>query len=150
MFFIISYIGKDIIGFITNPIKVLTLALITFIAWKIGNKLNKDLEDYEHKGDLLKVKTFHEITRLEKNGLFLYESVPGTAVNHFLETEDGVVFTVEGPEDAQITLGLAEDTEYDVIVGNADAGKMKTNLGGKLSLSVELAGFDQVKVEIKK
>ena len=49
MFFIISYIGKDIIGFITNPIKVLTLALITFIAWKIGNKLNKDLEDYEHK-----------------------------------------------------------------------------------------------------
>lgn len=108
------------------------------------------LEDYEHKGDLLKVKTFHEITRLEKNGLFLYESVPGTAVNHFLETEDGVVFTVEGPEDAQITLGLAEDTEYDVIVGNADAGKMKTNLGGKLSLSVELAGFDQVKVEIKK
>ena len=108
------------------------------------------LEDYEHKGDLLKVKTFHEITRLEKNGLFLYESVPGTAVNHFLETEDGVVFTVEGPEDAQITVGLAEDTEYDVIVGNADAGKMKTNLGGKLSLSVELAGFDQVKVEIKK
>ncbi|MGN0345761.1 MAG: endosialidase [Lachnospiraceae bacterium] len=108
------------------------------------------LEDYEHKGDLLKVKTFHEITRLEKNGLFLYESVPGTAVNHFVETEDGVVFTVEGPKDAQITLGLAEDTEYDVIVGNADAGKMKTNLGGKLSLSVELAGFDQVKVEIKK
>ena len=49
MFFIISYIGKDIIGFITNPIKVLTLALITFVAWKIGNKLNKDLEDYEHK-----------------------------------------------------------------------------------------------------
>ena len=49
MFFIISYIGKDIIGFITSPIKVLTLALITFIAWKIGNKLNKDLEDYEHK-----------------------------------------------------------------------------------------------------
>ena len=49
MFFIISYIGKDIIGFITSPIKVLTLALITFVAWKIGNKLNKDLEDYEHK-----------------------------------------------------------------------------------------------------
>ena len=49
MFFIISYIGKDIIGFITSPIKVLTLAVITFIAWKIGNKLNKDLENYEHK-----------------------------------------------------------------------------------------------------
>ena len=108
------------------------------------------LDDFEFQGDLYKVKTYKDITKLEKNGMFVYESVPGTAVNHFLETEDGVVFTVEGPEDAQITLGLAEDTEYDVIVGNADAGKMKTNLGGKLSLSVELAGFDQVKVEIKK
>ena len=49
MFFIVSYIGKDIIGFITNPIKVISLIVITFIAWKIGNKLNKDLDNYEHK-----------------------------------------------------------------------------------------------------
>ena len=31
------------------------------------------LEDFKHAGDLLKVKTFKEITRLEKNGSFLYE-----------------------------------------------------------------------------
>lgn len=108
------------------------------------------LEDFEHRGDLLKVKTFNEITRLEKNGLFLYESVPGTAVSHFTETESGITFEVEGPEDAQITVGLAEATEYDIIVAGAEAGKMKTNLGGKLSLSVELAGAGEVKVEIKK
>lgn len=108
------------------------------------------LEDFEHQGDLLKVKTFNEITRLEKNGLFLYESVPGTAVSHFTETESGITFEVEGPEDAQITVGLAEATEYSIIVAGADAGKMKTNLGGKLSLSVELAGAGDVKVEIKK
>ena len=31
------------------------------------------LEDFRHEGDLLKVKTYNEITKLEKNGLFLYE-----------------------------------------------------------------------------
>ena len=108
------------------------------------------LEDFKHAGDLLKVKTFKEITRLEKNGSFLYESVPGTAVSNFKETVEGISFTVEGPEDAMITVGLAEDSEYDVRVGDAEAGRMKTNLGGKLAMSVELAGAGAVKVEIKK
>ena len=108
------------------------------------------LEDYEHAGDMLKVKTFNEITRLEKNGMFLYESVPGTAVNNFTETESGISFTVEGPEDAQITVGLEEDKDYKVFVAGAEVGTMKTNLGGKLSISVELEGCGDVKVEIKK
>ena len=108
------------------------------------------VEDFEHAGDLLKVKTFNEITRLEKNGIFVYESVPGTAVNHFTETSDGMVFTVEGVDDAQITVGLAEDEEYKVVVGGEESGVMKTNLGGKLSISAELAGAGEVKIEIKK
>lgn len=108
------------------------------------------VEDFEHNGDLLKVKTFQEITRLEKNGLFLYESVPGTSVNNFVETAEGITFVVEGPEDAQITVGLAEDTEYQVKVKGESAGTMKTNLGGKLSISVELAGEGEVVVEITK
>ena len=29
---------------------------------------------------MYKVKTFKEITKLERNGMFVYESVPGTAV----------------------------------------------------------------------
>lgn len=36
-----------------------------------------------HDGDLYKVKTFKEITKLERNGMFVYESVPGTAVTDF-------------------------------------------------------------------
>ena len=60
----------------------------------------KKLEDFPHGKDSLKVKTFNEITRLEKNGAFVYESVPGTAVNSFEETSDGIRFVVEGPEDA--------------------------------------------------
>jgi len=107
-------------------------------------------EDFPHKGDLYKVKTYNEITKLEKNGIFVYESVPGTSVKNFRETEDGVAFEAEGKDDAQVTLGLADDTEYEVSVNGENAGKMKTNLGGKLSLSLELSGAGAVKVEVKK
>lgn len=110
----------------------------------------KKLEDFPFDGDMLKVKTFKEITRLEKNGLVVYESVPGTVVSAFEETSDGMSFVVEGPEDAQITVGLSEDTDYTVYVDSASTGVMKSNLGGKLSLSVELAGVDKVKVDIKR
>ncbi|MBR1893007.1 MAG: endosialidase [Lachnospiraceae bacterium] len=108
------------------------------------------LEDFKHVGDLYKVKTFAEMTKLEKNGMFMYESVPGTSVNNFKETETGVAFEVEGNEDAQITLGLADETEYEVFVGGNSVGRMKTNLGGKLSVSVELAGAGKVSVEAKR
>jgi hypothetical protein len=96
------------------------------------------LDDFDHRGETYKVKTCREITKLEKNGMFAYESVPGTAVTNLNETESGISFTVEGPEDAQITVGLAEEAEYEVNVGVENVGRMKTNLGGKLSISVEL------------
>ena len=65
-------------------------------------------------------------------------------------TDSKVAFQVEGPEDAQITLELEEQTEYKVLVDNVDAGQMKTNLGGKLSLSVELNEDTPVSVTIEK
>ena len=106
------------------------------------------LEDFQHAGDLLKVKTYNEITKLEKNGMFLYESVPGTSVVDFKEHENGVEFVVEGDEDAQITVGLVDDTEYEVFIGGKSMGTMKTGLGGKLSLSVELEVAGEVSVKI--
>ncbi|MCM1038023.1 MAG: endosialidase [Roseburia sp.] len=108
------------------------------------------VEDFEHEGDLLKVKTYKSITKLEKNGMFSYESVPGTSVSHFVEKENGVEFKVEGDEDAQITVGLEDETEYDVFVNEAKIGRMKTNLGGKLNISVELSGAGEVSVKIVK
>lgn len=108
------------------------------------------LEDYEHGGNLYKVKTFKELTKLEKNGMFAYESEPGTSVNRFAETENGLTFTVEGDEDAQITVGLEEDTVYKVYVNGANVGEMKTNLSGKLSISVELASVGKAEVKIVK
>ncbi len=106
------------------------------------------VEDFKHAGDLLKVKTYKDITKLEKNGLFLYESVPGTSVLQFRETEAGVEFVVEGDNDAQITVGLNDDTEYEVFLADKSMGTMKTGLGGKLSLSVELEGAGEVPIKI--
>ncbi len=108
------------------------------------------LADFNHQGDLYKVKTFREITKLERNEMFVYESVPGTAVQYFKAGEDGVEFQVEGPEDAQITIGLEDGTEYVVHVDGASTGVVKTNLGGKLPLSVELGSRENVKVKIVK
>lgn len=104
------------------------------------------LDNFEHDGDLYKVKTFREITKLERNGMFVYESVPGTAVTELSVTEDGMTFQVEGTEDAEITLGLEEEKDYQVSVEGVSAGQMKTNLGGKLTISVELDPEKPVKV----
>lgn len=108
------------------------------------------VEDFEHAGDLFKVKTYKSITKLEKNGMFAYESVPGTSVTHFVEEENGVNFRVEGDEDAQIIVGLEDNTEYSVFIDDTNIGRMKTNLGGKLNISIELAGAGEVVVKIVK
>ena len=98
------------------------------------------LDNFEHGGDLYKVKTFREITRLERNGRLVYESVPGSVVTGFLEREEGVSFDVESNTDVQITLELAESTEYVIYVDGEQVGLMETNSGGKLPISVELDG----------
>ncbi len=119
---------------------------ISFGNHKLAKKAK--LEDFQHAGDLLKVKTYNEITKLEKNGMFLYESVPGTSVIHFKEQENGVEFVVEGDANAQITVGLVDETAYEVFVDGKSVGTMKTGLGGKLSLSVELEVVGEVAVKV--
>ena len=119
---------------------------ISFGDYELASKTKK--QDFEYQGDLYKVKTFREITRLERNGAFVYESVPGTAVSDLVLFDGGVTFAVEGPEDAQITVELEAETEYKVILDGVNVGHMTTNLGGKLSFSVELEKAEQIKVEI--
>ena len=106
------------------------------------------LDNFEFEGDVYKVKTFSEITKLERNGMFVYESVPGTAVEHFAETEDEVAFTVSAKEDAQFTLELEPDCEYIVYVDDVNIGKMMTNLSGKLSVSAELQEGVNAKIRV--
>lgn len=106
------------------------------------------LDEFEFQGDLYKVKTFKEITKLEKNGMFVYESVPGTAVENFKVTEDAVSFKVSGEEDAQFTVELEADSKYEVFMDDMSVGRMTTNLSGKLSVSAELGENDSVEVKI--
>ncbi len=106
------------------------------------------LSDYEYRGDLYKVKTFRELTKLEKNGMLLYESLPGTSVRSFLESGDGLSFVAEGAGDVQVTLGLEEEAVYQVMIGGSDCGLMKTSMGGKLVLSVDLKEAGQAQVTV--
>ena len=92
---------------------------ISFGNYKLGQKAKKS--DFEYQGDMYKVKTYNEITKLERNDMFVYESVPGTAAEHFKVTDEDVEFAVEG--------------------------SMKTNMSGKLSVSVELE--EGVSVQVK-
>ena len=108
------------------------------------------LSDYPFEGDMYKVKTYKDITKLERNGMFVYESVPGTAVMNLTQDDTGMAFSVEGPEDAQITVEMEADTEYEIFLNGASTGKVKTNLGGKLSFNAELEKADVVAVKIEK
>lgn len=108
------------------------------------------LSDFEYEGDLYKVKTFKGITKLEKNGLFVYESVPGTVVTELKVTDKETKFLVEGTEDTSITLELEPETEYKVYVDDTSFGRMKTNLGGKLVLSLEMDAGQVSKIRVVK
>ena len=98
----------------------------------------KKVSDFEVSGDMYKVKTWNEITKLERNGTFVYESLPGTAVNVFKETSDEVSFFVDGMGQTQITLELEANKEYKVFVNDKDLGVSKTDIGGKLTFDVDL------------
>ena len=66
---------------------------LSFGDYTLENKTK--LDGFEFQGDLYKVKTFAEITKLEKNGMIcIMSTVPGTAVENFKATEDIVTFKV--------------------------------------------------------
>ena len=113
---------------------------ISFGNYKLPKK--SKLDNFEHRGDLYKVKTFNEITKLERNGMFVYESVPGTTVSRFTAEDWGV--------EVQITVQLEDDTEYAVTVDGVSVGGMVTNMSGKLNVSVELSEGRSSRIRILK
>jgi hypothetical protein len=121
---------------------------IGFGDYSLNEKAKKD--GFSHDGDSYKIKTFKDITKLEKNEMFVYESVPGTCVEHFNVKENEVTFDVSSSDDAEITLGLEPETEYEIIKDNIPSGTMNTNLGGKLTFSVEINGEKEVSIKVIK
>ncbi len=108
------------------------------------------LDGFEFHGDSYKIKTYANITKLEKNGMFLYESVPGTAVDHFRADDTEVSFSVTGLQDVQCTLGMEAESEYLVFIDNVNVGAVETNLSGKLSISVEVSEDHETEINIVK
>ena len=82
--------------------------------------------------------------------MFVYESVPGTAVNNFYESDTEVCFTIEGEDDAQITVEAENGATYKVYVNDINVGKVTANLGGKLVISVEINKGETSKVRLVK
>ncbi|MCI8831544.1 MAG: endosialidase [Lachnospiraceae bacterium] len=121
---------------------------ITFGDYKLSVK--GKLDNFEHQGDLYKVKTYSEITKLERNGMFVYESVPGTTVENLKVTDKGCTCVVKGDKDAQLTIQLEDDTDYEVFVDGMSAGDMKTNMSGKLVVSVELGEGSAATIRVEK
>jgi len=109
---------------------------LSFGNYSVSEK--QKVSDFEAFGDVYKVKTHNEITRLEKNGKLLIETVPGAAVHNLKVSEKGITFLAEGVDDTQITLELESGVSYTIYVDDVNIGKMKANLSGKISFSVEL------------
>jgi hypothetical protein len=57
-------------------------------------------------------------------------------------------FGVEGVQDAQITLGVEEDTKYQVLLDGVNVGDIETNISGKLTFGVELTEGKAIDVKV--
>ena len=101
-------------------------------------KIKQKSNDFEVNGDIYNVKTHSEITRVEKNGKLLFESVPGASVSGFVLTQKDCEFSIVGYASTQITMELEPGTEYDIYIDGANVGRSKSNLSSKLSFSAEL------------
>ncbi len=121
---------------------------ISFGNYKL--EVKSKVSDFEHEGDLYKVKTYDKITKLERNGMFVYESMPGTAVFHLVQKDTEVSFLVDGMDTAQITLELEAEKDYEIFKNDSYLGKMKTNLGGKLIFSLELSEDEKASIKVVK
>ena len=119
---------------------------ISFGNYDLPNKTK--LADFEVSGDMYKVKTWNEMTKLERNGTFVYESIPGTSVNVFKESADKVNFFVEGEGQTQITLELESSKDYRITVDDRDLGVSRTDVGGKITFDVELTRDSLTEIKV--
>ena len=121
---------------------------LSFGNYLLDTKTKKS--DFAFEGATYKIKTFKEITKLEKNGTLVYESVPGSTVTKFKGNPDVVEFEVEEQSDISFTLEMEPSTEYKLVVDGVSAGRIPTNVGGKLNASLSLNEGAKSSVKIVK
>lgn len=121
---------------ITELIRLNEDGTLSFGNYELQEKTK--VNDFEVNGRFYKAKSFYEVTKLKKDGALVYESLPGTTVHHFMVTDDGVSFEVEGNTMAQITLEIQPNTEYKLMIDDLLVDHVQTNLSGKVVFSVEV------------
>ncbi len=133
---------------IEEGIRIEADGLLSFGDFLVKDK--KKVNDFEAFGDVYKVKTHKELTRLEKNGRLLFESVPGSAVFGLSISEESASFSIDGFEDTKIIMELEPDTQYAISIDEQSVGDAKSNLSGKINFSIDLTvGKQAVKIEKK-
>ena len=116
-----------------------------------GNYIVKEKQkvtDFDVKGDLYKVRTHKDVTRLSKNSKLLLETVPGATVHNLKVEDKEVTFSIEGNGGTQVTLELENDAHYTIYIDDVSIGNIATNFAGKISFGMELTDKPQsVKIE---
>ena len=65
---------------------------LSFGDYTLAQKAKKG--DIQFEGDIYKIKTFKTMTKLDKNGQLIFESVPGSAVHNFVIFAASVVMSL--------------------------------------------------------
>ena len=71
-------------------------------------------------------------------------------MTNFVADGTGVAFQVEAAQDISFTLELEPSQEYKVMLDETELGTMKTNLGGKRNVSIELDEGKKAAVDVRK
>lgn len=131
---------------IEELIKIESDGTLSFGNYLLESKMK--VVDFEVDGDLYYVKTYKEITKLEKNSKLLVETVPGATVHGLKIDEKRVEFRIEGKDDIKITMELEAGKDYKVFIDEFNVGSVKSNLSGKINLSVDAkSGAKEVRIE---
>ena len=132
---------------INELIKVEDNGAISFGNYELGQKTK--LMNFDVRGNLYDIRTFNEITKLNKDDGLVYESIPGTAVHNYTVEDKLISFKVAGRAESQITMELSPDTDYNLFIDELKIGKIKSNLAGKIVFSVDCRNTPK-KVEIRR
>lgn len=120
---------------------------LSFGNYEIEEKLK--IKDFDVDGDIYKIRTHNEVTRLSKNGKLLLETVPGASV-HNLDIKDGKIsFLMEGAGDTLVTIELLPNTSYSLYINDLKIDNIKTNIVGKINFSMALSKEPQ-RIHIEK
>ena len=131
---------------ILEGIRALDNNLISFGNYEAQDKIKVD--DFACAGDVYKLRTHSMVTRLERNGKLLIETVPGATMHELSLSDKQIAFAAEGLGDTQVTMELEEEKEYRLSVDGMNVGNMKTNRSGKVTFNLELGGnAKEVKID---